>query len=195
MSQTKILVDSNSYFRLAKSIHPLLFREFGEEKLCLYVLKELNEEYGRSPRLKSKFPWVGEKEFEENRGHYLTIGKKSAKEIKQAFDYIWGHIQTEKLGPSRIDALYLAHAFVLRLAVVTDDRDMLSVAEAFGIATKKTLDLMRLMCDVGYVTELKVKELVDYWRYDGDMPADMQADLLRLFPSLVKKPKSTSNKK
>jgi hypothetical protein len=195
MPQTKILVDSNSYFRLAKSIHPFLFQEFGEEKFCLYVLKELNEEYERSSRLKSKFPWVGEKEFEENRKHYLTIGKKQASEVKQAFEYIWGHIQTDQLGPSRIDALYLAHAFVFSLTVVTDDRDMLAVAVAFGITTKKTLELMRLMCDVGHIAEPKVKELVDYWRYDGDTPADMHEDYQRLFPSLAKKTKGASTKK
>lgn len=195
MPQTKILVDSNSYFRLAKSIHPFLFQEFGEEKYCLYVLKELNEEYGKSSRLKSKFPWVGEAEFEENRKHYLTIGKKQAAEIKQAFDYIWGYIQTDQLGPSRIDAQYLAHAFVLKLTVVTDDRDMLAVAAAFGISTKKTLELMRLMCDESHISESKVKELVDYWRYDGDTPADMQKDYQRLFPELTKKPKATSTKK
>lgn len=195
MPQTKILVDSNSYFRLAKSIHPFLFQEFGEEKYCLYVLKELDEEYGRSHRLKSKFPWVGEVAFEENRKHYLTIGKKQAKEVDQAFDYIWGHIQTDQLGPSKIDALYLAHAFVFGLTVVTDDRDMLAVAAAFGISTKKTLELMRLMCDEGHIAESKVKELVDYWRYDGDTPADLQADYQRLFPALAKKPKANSIKK
>lgn len=195
MSQTKILVDSNSYFRLAKSIHPLLFQEFGEEKFCLYVLKELNEEYERSRRLKTKFPWVGDIEFEENRRHYLNVGRNQRKDIEQAFDYIWAHIQTEQPGPSRIDATYLAHAYILGLTVVTDDRDMLAVAGAFGIKVKKTLELMRLMCDVGHITESKVKELVDYWRYDGDTPADMQEDYQRLFPSLVKRPKPASRKK
>lgn len=195
MPQTKILVDSNSYFRLAKSIHPLLFQEFGEEKYCLYVLKELNEEYERSRRLKTKFPWVSDAEFEENRKHYLNVGKDQRKDIERAFDYIWAYIQTEQQGPSRIDATYLAHAYVMGLTVVTDDKDMLAVASAFGIKVKKTLELMRLMCDVGYITEAKVKELVDYWRYDGDTPADMQEDYQRLFPSLAKRSRPVSRKK
>lgn len=54
MPQSKILLDSNSYFRLAKSIHPLLFQEFGNKKYCLYVLPELDKEYERQPRLKNK---------------------------------------------------------------------------------------------------------------------------------------------
>ena len=45
MPQSKVLVDSNSYFRLAKSIHPLLFQTFGDEEYCLYVLPELDRAY------------------------------------------------------------------------------------------------------------------------------------------------------
>jgi hypothetical protein len=33
MSQNRILVDSNAYFRLAQSIHPLLNVEFGDEEM------------------------------------------------------------------------------------------------------------------------------------------------------------------
>lgn len=189
MPQTKLLVDSNSYFRLAKSIHPLLFQEFGGEKYCLYVLKELNEEYGKSTRLKNKFPWVSEHEFEENRKHYLTISRKQAKDIEIAFSFIWDHIQSSRPGPSRIDALYLAHAHVLGLTVVTDDMDMIATANDLGISVKKTLDLMRLMCNVGHVSESKVREIVEYWRYIGDAPAQLNEDLKRLFPSLQGIPK------
>jgi len=62
--QHKILLDSNAYFRLAKSVHPLLFQEFGPDRACLYVLPELEQEYQRQPRLKAKFPWVEEEEFQ-----------------------------------------------------------------------------------------------------------------------------------
>lgn len=58
MPQSKILVDSNSYFRLAKSIRPLLNVTFGDEDYCLYVLKELEKEYDRNSRLQTKFEWV-----------------------------------------------------------------------------------------------------------------------------------------
>ena len=44
MPQSKILIDSNVYFRLAQSIRPLLQVEFGKEKYCLYVIKGLQEE-------------------------------------------------------------------------------------------------------------------------------------------------------
>lgn len=49
MSQSRILLDSNAYFRLAQSIRPLLNAPFGKDNYCLYVLKELQDEYEKNP--------------------------------------------------------------------------------------------------------------------------------------------------
>ena len=171
MPQSKVLVDSNSYFRLAKSIHPLLFQTFGDEEYCLYVLPELDEELSKSPRLKNKFSWAEEPEYSQNRQHYPAVGKKQKREIETAYDYIWNHISTEARGPSPVDARYLAYAYVLGISVVTDDQDMLAVAKIFGIKTLKTLDLMKLMLDGGHIDMTKVREIVSYWRYWRDLPS------------------------
>jgi hypothetical protein len=74
MPQSKILIDTNTYIRLAQSIRPLLFMPFGDSEYCLYILQELNDELSNR-RLKSKFPWVDEGEYEENRKHFPTIGR------------------------------------------------------------------------------------------------------------------------
>jgi hypothetical protein len=53
-----ILLDSNAYLRLAISIHPLLGQKFGKDDEgtnVLRVIKKLDEEYLRNPRLQSKF--------------------------------------------------------------------------------------------------------------------------------------------
>jgi len=44
MPQSKILIDTNTYIRLAQSIRPLLFMPFGESEYCLHILQELNDE-------------------------------------------------------------------------------------------------------------------------------------------------------
>ena len=44
MAQSKILVDTNTYLKLAKTIRPLLFAPFGDDENCLYILPELNDE-------------------------------------------------------------------------------------------------------------------------------------------------------
>lgn len=76
MPQSKILVDTNTYLRLAKTIRPLLFETFGENEYCLYILPELNGELSNS-KLQNKFHWVNEEEFCVNRKHSLhrMIGK------------------------------------------------------------------------------------------------------------------------
>lgn len=85
MPQSKILVDTNAYLRLAKTIRPLLFVPFGDNEYCLYILPELNDELG-TRKLQSKFPWVDDEEFSENRKHFPQIGKKQKKSIQQTFD-------------------------------------------------------------------------------------------------------------
>ena len=62
MAQQKLLLDTNAYLRLARSIHPLLFVEFGEDRTCLYLAEDFETEFARSRRLHSKFPWVDEPE-------------------------------------------------------------------------------------------------------------------------------------
>lgn len=75
MPQSKILLDSNSYFRLAKSLHPLLDVVFGNDNYCLYVLRELDREYDKSPVLRRKFNWVNDDEYFENRKKRLSISR------------------------------------------------------------------------------------------------------------------------
>lgn len=180
MPQSKILVDTNAYIRLAKTIRPLLFVPFGEDELCLYVLPELNKELS-SRKLQSKFPWVGEEEFSENRKHFPSTGRKQKKSIEQGFEYIWDHVQTELPGPSKVDAWYIAYALELGLPVITDDQDMAELAVVFEVEVMSTLDLLKIMLDSGH-TDMKVIDgLCDYWRYISDMPANFHSDYQRLF--------------
>ena len=104
MPQSKILVDTNAYIRLAKTIRPLLFASFGDNEYCLYTLPELNEEL-ESRKLQSKFHWIEDEEFVENRKHFPSIGRKQKKLIQQTFEYLWDHVQTELPGPSKVDTL------------------------------------------------------------------------------------------
>lgn|SRR5664280_730841 len=76
MSEGRILVDSNAYFRLAQSIYPLLNVEFGDRRYCLYCLKELQDEYNKSSRLKNAFSWVNDPEYVKNRSHLLKITRE-----------------------------------------------------------------------------------------------------------------------
>lgn len=84
MPQCKILVDTNVYFKLAQSIRPLLAEEFGEANNCLYVVKELQQEFNKNPRLRNKYPWVNDHEYSENRSRQLQLSRKDAREITKS---------------------------------------------------------------------------------------------------------------
>jgi hypothetical protein len=182
VAQSKILLDSNSYFRLAKSIHPLLFRPFGDDDACLYVTKELDDEFNRSPRLQAKFPWVDEPEFRDNRSQRLKLSKRQRNtELPTANEFLRDHARDEGLGLSWIDLTILAHGYALGIPVVTDDGDMCALAEAFGIQILSTLELLRRMVDAKHVNMAKIRQIVGFWAYEKDLPRNFAVDYRRLF--------------
>lgn len=181
MPQSKILVDTNAYFRLAQSIRPLLKVEFGENCYCLYVIKELQDEYSINPRLRSKFPWVNEPEYADNRSSRLQVSRQEKKEIDQAYDFIFDHARTEYPGVSRVDVKVLAHAYILGVPVVTDDTDMLTLAADFEIESLKTFDLLKLMLDCGHIDMPRVREIAGYLAHLNDRPKDFKRDFKRHF--------------
>lgn len=181
MPQSKILVDSNAYFRLAQSIHPLLKVTFGEQDYCLYVIKELQEEYDKNPRLKNAFSWVNQPEYKENRSHKLVVSREQQKEIEHAFEFVHDYAKTNSFSVSKVDISGLTHALILKVPIVTDDSDMLAVAEAFDIKALNTLELLKLMLDSNHVNMGKVKEIAAYWEYLNDKPKSFEKDYRRLF--------------
>ncbi|MDF1688547.1 MAG: DNA-binding protein [Cycloclasticus sp.] len=183
MPQSKILIDTNSYIRLAQSLHPLLSKIFGNEEYCLYIIKELNEELG-SNRLSNKFPWVHSDEYIENRSNFPSIGRKAKKAIDNNFEYIWEYVTSDLPGPSKVDALYIASAMELGIPVVTDDCDMTELAEVFDVQTMTTMRLLKLMCDSSHITIGKVKGITDYWIHLSDCPAKFNSELKKFFPTI-----------
>lgn len=181
MSQSRILVDSNAYFRLAQSIHPLLNVEFGDKQYCLYCIKELQDEYNRSTRLKNAFSWVNDPAYVNNRSHLLKITKAEKLEIRRAYDFIRDYVRNVHPGVSKVDVRCLAHAEQLCIPVVTDDEEMRIVAGVYGIITYKTLELLKLMLDCRYIGIDKVREIAAYLTYFNDKPKDFIVDYKKLF--------------
>lgn len=171
MPQTKILLDTNSYLRLAQNLHPLLFVTYGAESHTLYVHKDLKDECLRQPRLANKFDWITLEKYEENRKRSLALSKAQHAEVEQNFDFIWGQVESEGLTPSKIDTRILATALTLGVSVVTDDQGMLELAAEYGIETWTTLELMKSMVDAKHITMEKVRMVVEQWIHDQDLPA------------------------
>jgi len=181
MPQSKILLDTNTYIRLAKSIHPLLDTPFGDENYCLYVLKELDDEFSRSARLQSQYSWVEDKEFQNNRKKRLVLSKKNKREIELTLDFLRQHKIDNQLSVSEVDILYLAYGLVLDIYVVSDDTDMLELANIYKIKTKKTQELLHLMFECNHVDMEKVRQIAAYWEYISDKPANFRQDYIEIF--------------
>ena len=178
--QSKILIDTNTYLRLAQSVRPLLHQEFGEHNYCLYVIPELNDELSVR-RLANKFPWVIEDEYSENRQYFPTLSKKQRKSIDVTYSYLWSYVQTDCPGPSRVDARYVSYGLELDLPIVTDDSDMTDLAKAFDTRVMRTMVLLKMMLDAGHVDLKKIDAMVAYWRHIKDTPGKMNKDYKRLF--------------
>ncbi len=183
MAQTKILIDTNSYIRLARTIHPLLFQPFGEDEYCLYVLPELNKELANH-KLESKFHWINDEEYSANRKRFPTISRGQKTSIKSTFDYVWDYVKSDFPGPSRVDVTYIAYAIELEVPVVTDDQDMIGLAHVFDVKTMPTLALLRIMLDCEHINKKKIQALFEHWRHITDLPANFAADSLRWFSDL-----------
>ncbi len=180
MAQSKILVDTNAYLRLAKTIRPLLFVPFGDSEYCLYIIPELNDELNYK-RLSSEFSWTSDEEYEENRKHFPKLSRKQQRSIEDSFQHIWEYVQSDFPGPSKVDARYIAYAIELEIPVVTDDQDMTQLGKEFEVQVISTLALLKIMLDAGHTDMKTINGLVKYWRYIGDKPANLDADYKKYF--------------
>lgn len=171
-----ILLDSCSYFRLGVSFRPILFRLTGDPEYVLKVLSELDREYNKNPRLKTKFWWVNQKEHSEERAAncFTPMGKK-ANAANVAFSYVNQHAIDSNITVSFIDKRVLSVGYACGGIVVTDDLAMQGIAETFGIAYFSTLDLLKLMYERGKATLSDIDAVIEYWEYEKDFPTSFAA--------------------
>lgn len=188
MGQTKILLDTNTYLRLAQSIHPLLGNYFGKEKYTLYIHKEIDVELKRSGRLQTKFYWIKQEQYIQNRKKRLVLSRLKQTDIENTYEHIWQYQKDSGLPLSREDIYCIATALEEEIQLVTDDQDMIKTCKEFGVTVLSTLQLLRLMLDNELIDIITVKQITDYWKYEKDLPANFNSDFKLLF-------KEKSNKK
>lgn len=171
-----VLLDSCAYFRLARSIRPLLAPTFGPPPpYSLFVLAALDDEYLTSSRLRHKFEWVNTEEYKNDRQNkrYACRGKNT-KDADNAFSYLAAYAKTNCLTVAPEDLKALAVGFARNIPVVSDDRAVWKVAEAHDIKCWLTLDLLKLMVDCRHIDLAKVNEILEYWNHENDLPCGLQ---------------------
>jgi hypothetical protein len=184
------LLDSNAYFRLAKSFHPLLGGPYGEDKIVLKVLEDVDIEFSKSPRLDSKFSWVSEAEYTANRKNNLlpVVGNK-ADDIRHASIFIreWGRDQAGEFRsrnitqPSKVDCTVLAYGYAMGIAIVSDDAGMAYAAKAFDVLQIESHELLKELLDADIVTIQKIQTAMQYLDWLDDLPPRWRREAKKLF--------------
>jgi predicted nucleic acid-binding protein len=180
--ENAILLDANAYFRLAGCIHPLLKIPFGDKKHTLRVIEDLDKEYEKNSRLQTRFYWVSKPEYSENRKDCFKLSREQTHRIEATREFMRDLKRHRKLGVSTVDINCLAHGFELRIPVVTDDQDMVVLANEYEIETYGCLSLLKKLVNNEFLDMKKAKEAIDYWVWLKDLPKNFHRDLKKYFP-------------
>jgi hypothetical protein len=183
MLKKKLLVDSCSYFRLAQTIHPLLGVQFGStEKYILYLIEEFEREYMKSSQLRGKFGWVQQDQYVSNRKkHRIKTTAAEKAEIAEIFDHMSGFAEDEGLTTSPEDIRGVATAYVCKIDIVSDDKDLMLLATEFGVRCLKSLQLLEIMKNQNHVEIGIIRQIVGYWIAISDVPRDCRVDCETIF--------------
>ena len=175
-------MDTNSYLRLAQNIHPLLFKPFGKENSTLFPHDKLADEFKRNARLKNKFDWFTGKQYVDNRKKKLILTNSEKHDIDLTYEMMWELVKEQNLGPSPVDTRIVAVGAALQIQIVTDDADMIALAETYGVHQLSSMELMKLMLESQHIDMNKVTQVVEQWIYDKDVPnGRFRKDFKRIF--------------
>jgi len=122
-----------AYFRLAQNIHPLLAASFGKANFTLYAHEELAKEFSRTRVCITIQLVFLRKDYVANRASLLQIGRKERKGIEQTFEFMWAHVQSGEFETFTRRRAHLATASELSLRMVSDDQDLLGMANDYGV--------------------------------------------------------------
>lgn len=182
MSQIRILIDTNVYFRLAQTIHPLLKTSFGQPPTQIVITEDLEKEFSQSQRLQLKFGWFSNPEYVANRKGGLSLSNKQKKQFKEDWATVLGIAnQFGFTGLSKADINGITYALILEISIVTDDTDMAEVASQLGVKVMSTLELLKMMLDHNHIKLEIVKSVAGYWWHMADCPKDLKIDYKRIF--------------
>jgi hypothetical protein len=135
------------------------------------VLEDLDREFLRSRRLISKFHWVADPVYCTDRESSLYSPRgKTAPQVDTSLTYLIKYAQAKRIDISYEDLKALAVGSARGYTVITDDGGMQQLAELFAIECWPTLKLMKLMLDCKRIDLDKVKEVVEYWNAEDDLP-------------------------
>lgn len=180
---TLVLLDTNAYLRLAKRIRPLLGVEFGHKQYSLTVLKQVEDEVFKSPRLKFLYPWFTDAYLNNERmAKQVRLSTAERTQIEAAASILRAYVLADPLGytsqgrspPSPTDCFILAFGQVRPAIVVTDDLGMHKLANDFDINIWHGHELLKKMLTAKVITHELVREIFTALENNDDLPRTWQ---------------------
>jgi hypothetical protein len=204
---TLVLLDTNTYLRLAKRVRPLLGKKFGQKDYVLTVLKDVQNEVLRQPRLQFLYPWFDADETValERLSNTIRLSKDEKATLDAAASALHGIVQMDpgrfmkhhRSPPSYTDCRVLAFGQIRPAVVVTDDLAMHELADLTEIGgvwhghelLKKMLSAK--LIDNDLVAGIYAALESNAWGGSSDLPASWQRVKHTAFLKVFGKPKDS----
>jgi len=178
---TLVLLDTNAYLRLAKRVRPLLGKKFGQKDYVLTILRDVEDEVQRSPRLRHDYPWFDMATLATERLAQTPRLNAEEKDILDAAaSVLHGLVQMEpgrfmtqrRSPPSYTDCRVLAFGQIRSAIVVTDDLGMHELANMVGIQDIwHGPELLKKMLSAKFIDNELVRDIYAALDANGDLTA------------------------
>lgn len=178
---TLVLLDTNAYLRLAKRVRPLLGKKFGQKDYVLTILRDVEDEVQRSPRLRHDYPWFDiETLVAERLSQTPRLSAEEKATLAAAASVLHGLVQMEptrfmtqrRSPPSYTDCRVLAFGQIRPAIVVTDDLGMHELASMVGIQDIwHGPELLKKMLSAKFIDNELVRDIYAALEANGDLTA------------------------
>jgi hypothetical protein len=176
---TLVLLDTNTYLRLAKRVRPFVGLEFGQVPYVLTILKVTEDEVHRNPHLQFRNPWFDQTEHAQERMAKqvrLTAVEKAQIEAAQSVLLGWARMDLDRFTsngrspPGEADCWLLAFGQVRPAVVVTDDLGMHELVKDFAdIKVWHGYELLAKLRTAKVVDDVLIRAIYEALEANGDM--------------------------
>lgn len=175
-----VLLDTNSYLRLAKRVRPAVGVKFGIKEYVLTVHKTTEDEVHRNPRLRSKFPWFDDADYANERLYKQVrlspqehVSVDAAKSVlhRWVLDDPVRFMTGMRSPPSETDCFLLGLGQVKPAIVVTDDLGMHLLADDFNLTIWHGHELLRKLQAAKVVDKELIRQIYEALEANRDLPA------------------------
>lgn len=177
---TLVLLDTNVYVKLAKRVQPLLGKKFGQKDYVLTILRDVEDEVHRNPRLRHDYPWFDAANLANERlAHSPRLSAQDKNTLAVATSVLHGLVKMDptkfmtkgRSPPSYTDCRMLAFGQIRPAIVVTDDLSMHELAAMVGIDIWHGPELLKKMLSAKLIGNELVREIYAALEVNNDLTA------------------------